>query len=102
MDANNYMRAPALEQLGHVANASLMEKLPRLWPEPVHAPVKILHPMLPVAQNPIVEPDHFRCDCMGLFNCSDHANSVRLTLEKLLYAGHDRRRRRAMAAARVR
>src|SRR2546423_2816348 len=101
MDTDNHMRTPTFKQFNHIADASLVEELASLGTKPVHAPIKILHPVLPVSQYPIVEPDHFRGDCMGLFNCSDHPNSVRLTLEKLLHAGHDRGCRRAMASARV-
>src|SRR2546421_11924540 len=102
MNTHHNVRAPALEEFIHVANASLMEEFSCFWSEPVNKPVKIFHPMLPVSQQPIVEPNHLRSNCVRLLHCPHNTHRIRLTLKKSLYSRDDRCRRRAVSAACVR
>ncbi len=53
--ADHDVRAPALKQLDDITDAAFVKKLARLRTDAIHAPVKILHPMLPVAQYPVVQ-----------------------------------------------
>src|SRR5882724_2366041 len=57
MNADDDVRAPALKQLDHVTNRALVKELTRFRPDPIHAPVEIFHPMLPVGEYPIVQLD---------------------------------------------
>src|SRR5688572_30733795 len=86
MNADHYMRAPTLKELGDISDATLMKKLARLWPKPVYAPVKVLHPVLPIPQQPVVDTYHSGGQRMRLFNRPNHAHRIRLPVEKLLHA----------------
>ena len=55
MNADHDVWTPALKKIHDITDAPLMEKLARLRPDAVHAPVKVFHPVLPVAQNPVVQ-----------------------------------------------
>src|SRR6185295_7045542 len=99
--ADNYVWAPTLKDFNHVADAALMKKLSRLRTKAVHRPIDILHPGLPVSEYPIVDTNHLGGDGMRLFYGTNNANCIRLTLKKLVHAGHNRSGRRAMPAAGV-
>jgi hypothetical protein len=62
VDADDDVRAPAFEEVTDVADRPLVEEFARLGAEAVDAPVEVLHPVLLVAQQPVVEPDHPRGD----------------------------------------
>src|SRR5207249_9834172 len=57
MHADDDVRAPALKQFAHVTDASRMKELARLWPKAINQPVVVLHPVLFVAQQPVVNGD---------------------------------------------
>jgi hypothetical protein len=50
----HYMWAPSLENLKDVTYASLLEKLTSFRTKPVYAPIEILHPVLPVTEQPVI------------------------------------------------
>src|SRR5207248_2211246 len=79
-----------------------MKELARLWPKAINQPVVVLHPMLFVAQQPVVKSDQFRGEMMRFFDSAHHADGVRFTFHKAFDPRNDRRRRRAMTAAGVR
>src|SRR5205807_4824445 len=79
-----------------------MKELARLWPKAINQPVVVLHPMLFVAQQPVVKSDQFRGEMMRFFDSAHHADGVRFTFHKTFDPRNDRRRRRAMTAAGVR
>src|SRR5262245_2352499 len=76
-----------------------MKKLERLWPEAVYQPVVILHPVLLVAQQPVVDSHQPGREVVRFFYRAHDANRIGLALHETFDAGHDRRRRRTMAAA---
>src|ERR1700704_3367221 len=90
MNTDDDVRAPALEEFNHVANASLMEELACFGTKAVHAPVNIFHPMLLVPEHPVVEGHHLRGDRMRLFNCANNTHGIGPPVEKLLHAGDNR------------
>src|SRR6185503_4795248 len=92
MNTHDHVQAPAFKNLRDVADAALMEKLPRLRTKLVDGPVKIFHPVLLVSEHPVVTGDHLRSDRVRLFYRPNDAHRIRLSVEKLLHAGHDRRR----------
>ena len=55
MNTDDDVRAPALKKLDDITHTPFMKKLARLGPKAIHAPVEILHPVLPVAQYPVVQ-----------------------------------------------
>jgi hypothetical protein len=55
MDTHNHVRTPTFKNLGHVTNATLVEKLACLGTNPVNKPIQVFHPVLFVSQHPIVE-----------------------------------------------
>lgn len=101
MNTDDNVWTPPLEDFGAVTDATLLEKLSRLGPNAVNSPVHVLHPMLFISQQPVINVHQFRRDRMRFFNRTDHANSVRLSFKKLLHTGDNRRRGRAMAASGV-
>jgi hypothetical protein len=62
MNANNYVRAPTLKLLGAETNASFVEKFPRLRTHAINNPIQILHPVLAVSQQPVVQTNQPRGD----------------------------------------
>src|SRR6185369_2908902 len=96
------MRTPALKQLDNVANAAFIKKPARLGPDVIHAPIEILHPVLSVAQYPVVQTHELRAQMMRLLDSAHDPDRIRLTFEKLLHTRDDGSRRRAMSAAGVR
>ena len=54
MNAYDDVRTPAFKQIRNVRHTAFMKELTRLRSDVVHAPVEILHPVLPVAQYPVV------------------------------------------------
>src|SRR6266496_5617907 len=102
VNADNNLRTPALEKIGHITHCSLVEKLARVWTEAIDCPVEIFHPVLPISQHPVVETDKFRRDVVSFFNRAHNANSVGFAFDKALNASHNRCRGRAMASASVR
>src|SRR5256714_15187190 len=85
----------------YVYKRSAIEEPTRLWPQAVDAPEEVLHPVLLVPQNPVVDGDHLSGQVVRLFDRAHDANRVRVALPKLLHTGHDRGGGRAVAAARV-
>src|SRR6185436_8599331 len=79
-----------------------VKKLARLRSKPIYEPVVILHPVLPVTQNPVVQTHQLRAEMVRLFNRTHDPDRIRLTFEKLLHTGDDRCRGGAMSAAGVR
>src|SRR5207245_4643281 len=55
MDADDDVRTPALKQSAHINDAARMKKLARLRPDAIDGPVIVFHPMLLVAQQPVVD-----------------------------------------------
>src|SRR5437773_12141852 len=101
MHADHDVRAPALEQITHITYAARMKELERLWPETVNQPVVVLHPVLFISQQPVVDGHHYSREVMRLFDGPHHANSIRFTFDEALDAGHDRRGRGAVTTAGV-
>src|ERR1041384_5971148 len=79
-----------------------MKELARLWPKAINQPVVILHPVLFVAQQPVVNGNQFGGEMMRFFDSAHHAYGVRFAFHKTFDPRNDRRRRRAMTAAGVR
>src|SRR5713226_9416755 len=102
MDADDDMRTPTLKEIAHIADATRMKELARLGPETVDGPEIVFHPMLLVAQKPVVEAYKSGGNRRRLFDGAHDPNRVRLAFDKVLNARHDRRRRRAMATAGIR
>src|ERR1043165_3175889 len=102
MNTDDNMRAPALEKLDDITHTPLMKKLARLSTKSIYEPVVILHPVLPVTQDPVVQTHQLRAEMMRLFNRTHYPDRIRLAFEKLLHTGDDRRRSGAMSATSVR
>src|SRR4029079_6541208 len=60
MHTHDDMRAPALKQFDDVSDAAFIKKPTRLGPDVIHAPVEILHPVLAIAQYPVVQAHELR------------------------------------------
>src|SRR5690242_79922 len=101
MNADDDVRAPTFEQSSHVTDATFVEKLTRVWTNAVDDPVVILHPVLAVAENPVVETNQFVSEVMRFLDGAHDTNCVRLAVQKLLHSRDNRRCGRAMPAARV-
>ena len=101
MNTDDNMRTPTFEDLRAVANAAFLEELACLRTQLVDNPVQVFHPVLPIAQQPVVESDKTCGEMVGLFDGANYSHSVRLALEKPLHPGNNRRSRRTMAATRV-
>jgi hypothetical protein len=55
MDADDDMWTPTFKESGNVRHTALMKKLARFRTNVIYAPVEVLHPVLPVAQYPVVQ-----------------------------------------------
>src|SRR5437899_9574 len=78
VDADDNVRTPALKKGPHISDAAGMKEFARLRAETIDGPVEVLHPMLFVAQNPVVQINELCADMMGFFNCTYDTNRVRL------------------------
>src|SRR5437868_7209159 len=96
------MRAPPFEQFNDVTNAAFLEKLARLRPKSIDEPIEILHPTLPIPQQPVVEAYQLCRDFMRIFDGFDDTHGIRLTVKKLLHTGNNRRRCGTMSTTGVR
>src|ERR1051325_1924736 len=101
MDTDNDVRTPALDDIADIADAARMKELAGLRTKAIDQPVVILHPVLLVSQQPVVDRHQLGREVMRFLDGPDDAHRVRFTLHKTLYASHDGRGRGAMAAARV-
>jgi hypothetical protein len=54
MDADYNMWTPAFKDFGAKGYAALMKELSCFRTKLVNTPIQVLHPMLPVAQEPVV------------------------------------------------
>src|ERR1051325_1427062 len=102
MDTDYDVWTPTFENLCAITDAAFMKEFARLGAKAIDHPIQILHPVLAIAQQPVVETDQLCRDLVRLFHGFNDAHRIRLTLEKLLDTGNDRSRSRAMAAAGVR
>src|SRR5215203_3109754 len=96
------MRTPTLEESGYVTDTAFMKKLASLRSDVVHAPVKILHPVLTIAKNPVVKTHQLSRQMVRFFNRTNDPNRVRFTVQKPLHSCNNRGSSRAMSATRVR
>jgi hypothetical protein len=101
MDTDNNMRTPAFEKFPHITDATGMKELSRFGANSIHHPVKILHPVLLVAQHPVVEVHQPGGQVGRLLDSPDYPDSVRLALKKFLHTVNNRGSSRAMAAASI-
>src|SRR6476620_1968678 len=101
MHANNDMRTPFLKLPGHITNGTLVEELSGIRAKAIDEPIIVLHPMLFVSQQPVVDSHHLCGQMMRLFHRANGSDRVRLAFHKAFDAGHNRRCRRSMSAARV-
>src|SRR6476646_4703415 len=101
MNADDDVRAPAFEDVADITNATFMKKLARVWTNAIDDPVVILHPVLAIAQDPVVKTDQLVREMMRFLNGTHDANRVRLAVQKLLHSRHDRGRGGAMSATRI-
>src|ERR1051325_3874851 len=102
MHADDDVRTPAFKQAGDVRDASFMKKPARLRTDEVDEPVVILHPVLPVAQYPVIQTHQLRAEVMRLLNRAHDSDRIRFAIEKFLHSRDDCRRRGPMSTARVR
>src|SRR6266478_2673264 len=98
MHTDDNVRAPALKQAANIDDAARMKELARLWPEAIDQPIVILHPMLLVSQQPVVERDQLGGEMMRFFDRAHDPHCVRFTFNKALDARNDRRRCRTVSA----
>src|SRR4051812_20074260 len=98
MNADDDVRTPALEEVAHVTDSLLVEEFSGLRTKAVDGPVEILHPVLLATQQPVVEPDHFRCDFVRLFDGAHDTHGVGPVIEEFLDASDNSRRSGAMAS----
>src|SRR5258705_7779186 len=89
VNTHNDMRTPTFEKFCYIGNASFVKELARFRSDPVHAPIKVLHPVLPVSQNPIVQLNQTRGEMVRLFNRFHHSNRIRLTFKKFLHPSNN-------------
>src|SRR5437867_3746167 len=101
MYANDDMRAPCFEKVSGVSDASPIKKFPRFRAKPINRPIKILHPALPMPQDPVIEADELLCYVMRFFNTANDPYRSRSAVPKFLQSMGDRLRRRTVSAAGV-
>src|SRR6266550_3510023 len=101
MYADHDVRAPTLKKLFDKPDAAFLKELASFRAKAVDAPVEILHPVLPVTQQPVVKVNQLSCYRVGFFDRFYNSHCVRLTIEELLHAGNNRRRSGTMSATGV-
>src|ERR1043165_819637 len=102
MYADYDMRTPALKQTGDITHTPFIKKRARLRPDVIYEPVVILHPVLLVTQDPVIQPHQLRAEVMRFFNRAHDPDRIRFAVKKLLHTRNDRGRSRTMPTARVR
>src|SRR5215813_2869199 len=101
MHADHHVRTPLLKLSGDVTNRAFIEELAGVGTKSINQPVVILHPVLLVSQQPVVDGNELGSEMMRFFDGADDANSIRLALDEAFDARHNRRRRGTMTAAGV-
>src|SRR5580765_7111252 len=101
MNADNDVRAPAFKKISDVSNAAFMKKLTRVWTNAIDDPVVILHPVLAITQNPVVETNELIGEMMRFLDGAHDANRVGFAVQKLLHSRDNRGRGGAMSATGV-
>src|SRR5437588_6427575 len=99
MHADDNVRTPSLKQAANICDAARMKELARLWPEAIDEPVVILHPVLLISQQPVVERDELGGEMMRFFDRADDPHRVRFTFDEAFDARNDRRRCRTVSTA---
>jgi hypothetical protein len=99
MHADDDVRAPFFKNIANITDTAFLEKLARLGTNFVHHPVEIFHPMLPVAQDPVVNIDEFFGNVMRFFDGFDGADGKRFACPEFLQTGGNSDRCRAVSAA---
>src|SRR5260370_4913972 len=101
MYTDDDVRTPAIEEAAHKTDTSRLKELALLRPKAIDGPVVILHPVLLVSQDPVIQANQLSTEVVRFFDRADDSNRVGFSLEKTVNPGHDCRRRRPMAPARV-
>src|SRR5947209_6316587 len=78
MNAYDYVRTPALEKVLNVTDRSIVEELSGFRAKAVNSPVKIFHPVLLAAKQPVVYADQLFRYRVRLFYRAHNPNGVRL------------------------
>src|ERR1043166_8885508 len=99
MNADDDVWTPALKLAGNVPNGAPVEEFAPFGPKAIDGPIKVFHPGLFVAKDPVIDRNQSGGDVMGFFDGADRPNSVRLAFHKTLNAGDDGRSRRTMSAS---
>src|ERR1051325_7972527 len=102
VNADDDVRTPALEEVAEQSDASPVKEVSGFGSKAIDGPVEILHPMLAMTQDPIVEPDQLCRNLMRFLDGAHHPHGVGASAEEFLDTGHNRSGSRPMAAARVR
>src|SRR5829696_1870512 len=94
--------APPFKKFRYVSDTPFMKKLTRIRANAVYEPIVILHPLLPVTQDPVVQTHHFLSKMVRFLYRPHDPDGIRLTVKKLLQTSDNRRGRGAMPTARIR
>ncbi len=101
MNADNDVRAPFLKLDLEKADTAFVEKLAGFRPKAVYRPVDIFHPVLMVAQHPVVNIYQPVCDVVRFFDRFYDTNYRRVALPDLLKSLSHRLGSRTVPAASV-
>src|SRR5580765_7530210 len=101
MNTDYNVRAPFFELVAKVTDTVFLKYLACLGPDLVHKPIEVLHPILLVSEEPVVDRDKFVCQVMRFFSGPDHSHGDRFTVPKPLQSDRNRVRGTAMTTASV-
>ncbi len=99
VNADDDVRTPFFKLLSDVADAAAVKKFAGFRAKTIYRPVNVFHPMLAIAQNPIVNIDQFPRKLMRFFGGFDDANGDGFPFPKFIQTFAQSLRRRAMTAA---
>lgn len=101
MDAHDNVRTPFLKYIPCVFEAFAVEEAALFGPYFVDGPIKILHPVLLVLKDPVINIHQTFRDPMRILDRPNSADSNVISAPKLLKAIGNGDSRRTVAAARI-
>lgn len=101
MNAHDDMRTPFLEDITRIGKAFAMQEAALLRTHLVDRPIEILHPMLLVLKDPVIDVHQTLGDAVRVLDRTYRADRDRIAAPKSLKSIRNGLSRRTVAAARV-
>ena len=89
VNTNDNVWTPAFKKFRTKTDTALMKELSCLWSDVIDQPVEVLHPVLPIREDPVVKTDQTRRKMVRLLNRPYHTNCIRFAFQKLLNTSND-------------